>query len=247
MSAASRFALRPRSAHEPAPDLTRIVVTHRAICQDLDRLVARLGQTAEGIMPRPIPAWRYTAAILTQISTHNEGENDILWPATAAAAGPAVDITPLADDRLVVATTLTQGVRAAARVRAQPSASCDLYASVRKLRDLLEEHLADEEQQVFPAIRRYLRADAYQWCEKQMQRKATLPVRRFAAPWLARHAQPHELHILRSASGWPTRLLLAGSGAAFARLERRALTASPASADTASFPPSSRSGEEERK
>jgi hypothetical protein len=106
-------------------------------------------------------------------------------------------------------------------------APADLQTSVRQLRDLIEDHIADEEQQVFPAIRRYLRADAYRWCEKQMRRNGPLPARRFAAPWLARHAQRGELRPLRATRSWPERILLAGSGPGFARLERHALDASP--------------------
>jgi Hemerythrin HHE cation binding domain len=225
MPAASRFALRPRSGHEPEPDLTRIVVTHRAICQDLDRLVAGLGRPAEHGLRRSVSAWRYMAAVLVQIRVHNEGEDDILWPVVAAAAGPAVDLMPLAEDRLVVTATLTRVAEALAGVRAQPGAAGEVFASVRELRDLLAEHIADEEQQVLPAMRRYLRADACRWCEQQIQRKVPLTARRFAGPWLARYAQPDELRGLRPACGWPGRLVLTGSGAAFARLERRALTA----------------------
>jgi Hemerythrin HHE cation binding domain len=224
MTAASRIAFRPRSAHEPEPDLTRLVVTHRAIRQDLDRLVVCLGEGDERSTRRAGAVWRYTAALLAQVRAHNEGEVDILWPVAAAAAGQAVDIAPLTDDRNAVAAALTRAGQALAAVRAGSGAPADLQTSVRQLRDLIEDHLADEEQQVFPAIRRYLRADAYRWCEQQMRRNGPLPARRFAAPWLARHAQRGELRPLR-ATGWLERILLAGSGPGFARLERHALHA----------------------
>ena len=42
-------------------------------------------------------------------------------------------------------------------------------------------------------MRRYLPAEAYRWCEKQIQRKASLARIRVTAPWLARYAQPDEL------------------------------------------------------
>jgi Hemerythrin HHE cation binding domain len=227
MPAASRFALRPRSAHEPAPDLTRLVVTHRAICQDLGRLVASLGEGGGRRSRRAAALWRYTAALLAQVRLHNEGEVDILWPVAAAAAGQAVHVAPLADDRHTVAAALSRAGQALAAVRTGSGSPADLRTSLRQLRELLDEHIADEEQQMFPAIRRYLRADAYRWCDRQMQRHAPLPVRRFAAPWLARHARQDELRPLRAASGWPDRILLACSGAGYARLERHAFNASP--------------------
>lgn len=226
MPAASRFALRPRSAHEPEPDLIRLVVTHRAICQDLDRLVGCLGEDSEHSARRAAALRRYTAALLAQVRAHNEGEVDILWPVAAAAAGQAVHVAPLADDRHTVAAALTRAGQALGAVRAGTGARADLQTSLRLLRDLLDEHIADEEQEMFPAIRRYLRADAYRWCQKQMQRSVPLPVRRFAAPWLARHAQQDELRPLRATCGWPDRILLACSGAGYARQERHAFNAS---------------------
>ena len=89
------------------------------------------------------------------------------------------------------------------------AAAAALRASISELRDMLEEHIADEQEQIFPAMRRYLPADAYQWCQKQIQRTAPLPGVRFTAPWLARHAQPDELRRLLAAGGgrpgscWP--------------------------------------------
>jgi hypothetical protein len=212
MSAAPRVAFRPRSAHEPEPDLVRLVVTHRAICQDLDRLASWLGEDT-GRGARPAAAlWRYTAALLAQVRAHNEGEVDILWPMAAAAAGQAVDIAPLTDDRHAVATALARAGHALDAVRAGSGAGGDLQASLRLSCDLLAEHIADEERQMFPAIRRYLRADAYRWCEKQMQRRAPLEARRFAPSWLARHAQGDELRRLRVTCIWPDRILLACPG-----------------------------------
>ena len=100
---------------------------------------------------------------------------DILWPMAAAAAGQAVDVAPLADDRHAVAAALVQVSQALDAVRAGHGAPADLHALLGRLRGLLDEHITDEEQQTFPAIRQYVRADTYQWCEKQMQRHSPLP------------------------------------------------------------------------
>jgi iron-sulfur cluster repair protein YtfE (RIC family) len=221
MSAAQRFAFRPRSAHEPEPDLIRLVVTHRAMRQDLSRLAGCAGDDGGRSPRRPAALWRYTADLLAQVRAHNEGEMDILWPMAAAAAGQAVDIAPLTDDRHAVATALSQAVRALGAVRAGSGAPADLQASLRELCDLLGEHIIDEELQTFPAIRRYLRAGAYRWCEKQMQRRAPLRDRWFAPSWLARHADPDELRRLRATCVWPDRILLACPGRNPTRKEER--------------------------
>jgi hypothetical protein len=212
MPAAQRFAFRPRSAHEPEPDLIRLVVMHRAIRQDLGRLASCLGDDGVPSTRRTAALWRYTAAVLTQVRAHNEGELDILWPMAAAAAGQAVDIAPLTDDRHAVSTVLSRAVRALDAVRAGSGAPADLQTSLREVCDLLDEHISDEELQMFPAIRRYLRAGTYRWCEKQMQRHAPPRDRWFAPSWLARHAYRDELSRLRATCVWPDRILLACPG-----------------------------------
>lgn len=125
MTTAPPFALRTRTAEEAEPDLTSIVVIHRAIRQDLRRL--------------------------------------------AATAGQAVDLAPLTDDHQAIRAAADRASRALASFRAAPGTVAELHTSVRQLRDMLDEHIADEEQQILAAMRRYLPADSYRWCEQQMR------------------------------------------------------------------------------
>jgi CheY-like chemotaxis protein len=86
--------------------------------------------------------------------------------------------------------------------------------------DMLDEHDGDEQDQIFPAMRRYLPAPAYQWHEQQIQRNASWARLRFTTPWLARFAEPAELIRMLAAGGWRAQLLLAAPRGA--RLERQA-------------------------
>ncbi len=238
MSTTPPFALRTRTAREPEPDLTPILVVHRAIRQDLRRLAACLGDIAAIHLPpsRARAIGRYTTALLAEIRAHHRGEDDILWPVIAATAGPAVDLTPLTDDHQAIDAAASRVTQAVACFRAEPGTSARLHASVSELRDMLEEHLADEEEQIFPAMRRYLPAEAYRWCQRQVQRQAPWSGRRFAAPWLARYAQPDELSRLPAAADRSARILLAATRPGYARLERRAFGASPACPDHSHAP-----------
>ena len=224
------FAFRTRTTREPEPDLTLLVVTHRAIRQDLRRLEARLAEIAgRGAPPsRARAIGRYTAALFAEILRHHETEDDILWPVIAATAGQAVDLTPLTDDHQAIEAAVGRASQALASFRADPGTPAELHAPVTELRDMLDEHIADEEQQILPAMRRYLPAEAYRWCEKQTQRNSSLAGLRFTAPWLARYAQPDELSRLLAAGCWPVRILLAATRPGYARLERRAFGARPA-------------------
>ena len=221
VTTAPPFALRTRTAQEPEPDLTAIVVIHRAIRQDLHRLAACLGEiAARGAPPKRSRALcRYTAALLAEIRAHLQNEDDILWPVIAATAGQAVDLTPLTDDHQAIQAAADRAAQALASFRAEPRVLAELYASVRDLRDMVDEHIADEEQQILPAMRRYLTAPAYRWCQKQIRRKATWPGPGFTAPWLERHAQPDELSKLLATGGWPARII---TRSRYAWLERQA-------------------------
>ena len=205
------------------------MVIHRAIRQDLRRLAACLAEIAgRGAPPSQARAiGRYTAALLAEIRAHHENEDEVLWPVIAATAGQAVDLAPLTDDHRAIEAAAGRVSQALAPFTGEPSPfAAKLYASVSELRDMLDEHIADEEEQILPAIRRYLPAEAFWWCEKQIQRKASLPGLRFTAPWLARYAQPDELSRRLATGGWPARILLIAARPGYARLERRAFAAS---------------------
>jgi hemerythrin-like domain-containing protein len=216
--------LRPRTGRDPEPDLTSLVVTHRAIRQDLARLAGALAAIGQGdVKPGRVRAMcRYTAALLAALRAHHEDENDIIWPLIAATARQAVDLVPLADDRLVIEEALGRARRALACFAAEPgTGAAALQASISELRDLADEHIADEEAQLLPAMRRYVSADAYRWGERQIMRKAAAPGPRFIVPWLARHSRDGELRPLLAANGWRARVVLAFSRH-YAQLERRA-------------------------
>jgi len=221
------IALRARTTAEPEPDLTHLVLIHQAIRGDLWRLTASLDSIAgRGVAPTQARAiCRYTKALLAEIRTHHDCEDDILWPVAAAAAWQAIDTGPLTDDHETIAAVLARVGLALTAFRAEagrPATLGELRASAAQLRDMVDEHMADEEQQIFPVMRRYLRAETYQWCERQILCKATLAGPGFTTPWLARYSQPDELRRLLAGGGWPVRLLLAATRPGYALLERRA-------------------------
>jgi hemerythrin-like domain-containing protein len=218
-------SLRPRTAHEPEPDLTALVVTHRAIRQDLSRLAAGLAPAGELEPARVRAVCRYAAALLAAIRAHHESENDIIWPLIAATARQAVDLVPLADDRLVIDAASARAQGAVKNFAAKPGAgTAALSSSIGELRDLAEEHIADEEAQLLPVMRRHVPADAYRWAEMQVMRTAAGPGPLFIVPWLARHARDGELRPLLAAGGWRATAVLALGRRHYARLERRAFS-----------------------
>ena len=233
MATTPAFELRARATGEPEPDLTSTVVIHRAMREDLRRLADCLGVPSGSGRSGPpsqraVAIGRYTAALLAEIRAHHEGQDGILWPVVAATAGQSVDLTPLTDDHQAIETAICRVGLALDSLSGEPAEPCALArlrAAVGALRDMLDQHIAEEDEQILPAMRRYLSADAYRWYERQTRRDR----RRFTVPWLAGYARPEELRRLLAAGGWQARLRLAAARPGYARLERRAFESRPES------------------
>jgi hypothetical protein len=216
--------LTPRASGEPEPDLTSLVLTHRAIGQDLDRLAASVGELASaGSAAGREPAVRqYAAALLTQIRGHHRSEDEIAWPVVAAAAGQAVDLAPLTDDHQAIEAAVgrvSQALGLSGESRLVLGAAQE---ALGELRGMLDEHFADEERQVIPVMRRYLRVAAYRWCERRATRSVPVAALRFRMPWLARYSGAGEMTRVLAGAGARARVALVAGSPAYARLERRA-------------------------
>jgi hemerythrin-like domain-containing protein len=202
-----------------------MLVAHRAMRRDLARLATLAGDIVgrDQQPSREGAICRYAAALLAAIRAHHQGEDEILWPVVAATARQAVDLAPLADDHQAIDAATIRADQVLASLAAGPGIrAAALPASVAALRDMVDEHIADEEAQLFPAMRRYLTAQAWRWCEKQIMRAPGPPGLRFTMPWLARHAAQGELRALLAAEGWRGRVVLTVCGPGYSRLERRA-------------------------
>lgn len=208
------FAARRDSA--PEPNLTSMYVIHRAMLADLRRLTELLSGPAPITGARAGAVRRYTACLLVEIDHHHGNEDDILWPIIENTAGQAVDLSPFTDDHEALEPVLDRCRRALTAGR--PA----LAKALAELHDLLDEHIAEEEADLFPIISRFVPHHAYVWVEEQVAKRATLRELTFTVPWLDRYATRAEIESLLAQAGWPFRLLLAVTRGRYARLERLA-------------------------
>ncbi|MFC4079653.1 hemerythrin domain-containing protein [Amycolatopsis samaneae] len=189
-------------ATDPAPalpDLTGIRLSHRAILGDITRLAALLSGAEARMLPlaRAGAVATYVHRYNAAVRHHHRNEDDRLWPAIAAAAGRAVDLSPYTGehevlDRLQDAADLT-----AARFAADPARHAPrLAVLLAEQRDLLVEHIDAEEQHLFPVILRHVSAARYAAVENGIRGSTPPELVPWMQPWLWRYATADERRLL---------------------------------------------------
>ena len=218
----------PRRPGDPEADLRLYHLIHVAMSETLVDLadVAERMKRAGHVEPGQAAAFRtYVRYVVDEIERHHQGEDRVGWPIIVASAGDAVDLAPLTGDHEEL-DPLLHHVRAltgslvselgAAQVVA------DLAVALRDVRDLLVEHIDEEEREVFPIIRSYVSPADHQAWETEM--KKDLPVGQlwFVVSWFAASAEPGERADLLKQAGLPFRVVHALSKNRYERLHGRA-------------------------
>jgi iron-sulfur cluster repair protein YtfE (RIC family) len=208
------FPVTPRRPDDPEADLTGFTMIHRALrsgTRDLAGAATAIGAGA------PCPASRrgayvaFATEVLHEIHLHHTREDDVLWPVIAASAGAAVDLEPLTDDHtelhhvLARAEEALRAFAAAADVRA---AAAPLGAVLTEMADLLDEHIVEEEAEVFPVIREHVSAQDFAACEKRFQKGSSPKHLMFVLPWIIAQCMPEERTAALAQAPAPLKVLL---------------------------------------
>jgi hemerythrin-like domain-containing protein len=210
------FAVTPRGPGEPEPDLTGFTLIHRALRSGARLLADAVTGIAEG---RPCSRERqravvtFSLSVLHEITCHHQREDDTLWPVIVAsvrgAGGDPVDLAGLADDHAVLHKALDRAHEALPHFARDAQEGTPLLAPVlAELADLLDEHIAEEEELTFPVVRRYVSAADFARCERMFQKGTTPGQLLFLLPWVADQCTPEERAELLEQAGPPLRLLL---------------------------------------
>jgi hemerythrin-like domain-containing protein len=198
------------------PDLCTYVLVHRAIRQDLSRLTQLVDGVADGSHSLGRADGRRLAAYVRDlfacIDSHLDVEDEIVWPVVVAAAGSAVDVGPFADDHHALDPLIAAAQSAVNAWLPHPDDLTLARAAatvLHELSDLLDEHITEEEREVFPIVAQYVRADDYDRCEQRIRDSTKPSLSRFLVPWLMAVATPTERAAALRRGGWRVRLVLA--------------------------------------
>ncbi len=181
MKTPQTVTITPRQPHDPEPELVGITLAHRAMLTDVGRLVGAVTAIAEGRQRcstrRAQAIARYTDLLCESIHHHHTVEDTVLWPVINACAAGIVDLTELTEDHAALDPRLEIiGHRANAfRVAGGDRRTAALLAAeLADLRNLISEHIAEEERDLFPVIRRHVSVADWQSVEKTAQRTGRL-------------------------------------------------------------------------
>ena len=149
-----------RQAGATAPDLSEFVLANRALRSGARLLADAVTAIAAGA---PCPPERHDAIVwfaehvLHEVAEHHRKEDDILWPVIVAAAGTEVDLDALCDEHGVLDGVLHRATNALRIFDTYCEMGArELRRGADRTRRRLDEHLARDEERLFPVIRAYV-------------------------------------------------------------------------------------------
>ncbi|GLZ81629.1 hypothetical protein Afil01_64360 [Actinorhabdospora filicis] len=214
--------LAPRAEGDPVADLTSFALVHRAMLAEVRRLAALMGELGPVGPDRAVAIRDYIGAVCAEVHSHHEREDRILWPYVAASVpGDAVDLAALSAEHGDLDPVLDRIADAAARFAADPgNHRAVLGGELLELSAFLDEHIAAEERELFPAILRYVSAAGYAEADARIRAEIDPAHAGWVLPFTARYATPAEWDRMNTVSGGRVQGLLDATKDAFAATER---------------------------
>jgi hemerythrin-like domain-containing protein len=208
------FPVTPRRPGEPEADLTGFTLIHRGLrsgSRELADAATAIGRGAPCPPARRDAYVAFATEVLHEIHLHHTREDDVLWPVIAASAGPVVDLEPLTDDHTELHAVLAraeEALRAFSGADDVRAAAAPLGAVLTELADLLDEHIVEEEAEVFPVIREHVSAKDFAACEKRFQKGSSPKHMMFVLPWIIAQCSPRERADVLADAPAPLKVLL---------------------------------------
>ena len=170
---------------------------------------ARLAQVATELAAYPDPARmaalrRYLESMSGEVASHHHVEDADVWPVLVAVGAMRPTLEELTDDH----ERLDPLLHRAGQLADAERASLELARTLSDVADLLAQHVADEERDIFPLLAEHVSVDDYRRIQQRFRSNLSLRLLPFVVPWVASHATPEERPALLTSAGLPLRLVL---------------------------------------
>lgn len=188
-------------------DLLGMRLIHRVMRRD----AARLADVASRALSHPeeFGDARYAAIAdylqlyVASVNHHHQVEDDSLFPLIKDTAGPHVDMSELTEDHHALVALLEQLEAQAADL---PAETRGLAQTLSELRDLLDEHIEEEEAKLFPIITAHVPARRWRKFEAAARRGGQMD---FDLTRMVAALLPEEQSQARATLPLPARVLVA--------------------------------------
>jgi hemerythrin-like domain-containing protein len=176
------------------PDLNSYYTIHAAMRRGSSQLAAAIAGLAEGDVARAKHVRWYSDGLTRELHVHHTIEDDLFFPALAERVPAFADYdATLADDHVhltKVVAALTGAVRGLAGGQHWELHHAVAVKQSAELADLLDRHLALEDDDVLPLFERHFTSEEYHQLEQQAVKRTGLRQLLFTVPWAVTTADP---------------------------------------------------------
>jgi hemerythrin-like domain-containing protein len=184
---------------------------HAAVRRDLDRLHDALGTAPDGDLARAADLERAYAYLHGELTRHHEGEDTYIWPMLAKVGVGQELLGAMQEEHHAMADALAETSTAMQAYGATGSAAdaAAAQASVVRTREVVEQHLTHEENELEPQLSPHLESPEWKVVEKKL-RKAPPGVAGNFFAWLTDGMSEPGRAYLRSVVPTPVVTILSG-------------------------------------
>lgn len=183
---------------------------HAAVRRDFARLSSALGQLADGDRARAGGLERAFSNVRQELTQHHEGEDAHVWPMLATAGADPDLLAAMEREHHAMAEALAATATAMSTL-ARGGSSTDAVAaraSVARTQEVVERHLAHEEDDLEPVLVAQFDSPEWKAVEKKLSRQSPGVAGRFFA-WLTDGMTDDNRAFLRSTVPAPVVYVLA--------------------------------------
>jgi hemerythrin-like domain-containing protein len=158
---------------------------HAAVRRDLQRLEAALGSASDGDRARAADLERAYANLHRELTRHHEGEDTYIWPMLAKAGVGQELLGAMQEEHHAMSDALAE-TATAMKTYAASGSSADAAAaraSVVRTQEVVERHLAHEENELEPELQPHLESPEWKAVEKELRKGSPSVAGNFFA-WL---------------------------------------------------------------